>query len=353
MMAPEKLKPEDIDSAMAATAQHARSRRHQEEEPAEGFEEAPFERREPQQTDWLEDRQYESDIPPFPEESDLRADDERIGPYGERPAPRRALPVVAGGVALLIIAGLVWWMFRPETPTIEEVPVVAAEPGEIKTRPVEEGGMEVPNRDISVYEEIGGQPTREPEVVLPAPETPIPPAGTAVVTTGPAVEPEDTADRVQSEIDAVLRQLQESAEAAGSQPSSAGGQAATTTTTTTAASQPSATQSTAAQSTATQSTAAQSGGTQQQVATAPAAGGGVRIQLAAFKSEDQARGAWSSLQQRFPNELGGLPLIIEQADLGPKGIFYRVQTGPLASREVALAMCDRLKVQGQSCILAQ
>jgi cell division septation protein DedD len=351
MMAPEKLKPEDIDSAMAATAQHVRARRP-EDEAAASSEPQAFGRSEPQQTDWLEERTYEADIPPFPEETELRADDEPIGSsYDVRPAPRRTLPVVAGGVALLVIAGLVWWMFRPDTPTVEEIPVVAAEPGEVKTRPEEEGGMEVPNRDISVYEQIGSQPeSSQPEVVMPAPETPIPPAGSEMVTTEPAAGPDEAADRAQSEIDAVLRQLEASAAASGAVPQPAPETQATGAAETT---QPAA------------ETAAQPAAEQPQVAAAPAAepaavtttqpssASGVRIQLAAFKSEDQARGAWSGMQQRFPNELGGLPLIIEQADLGAKGIFYRVQTGPLASREVASAMCDRLKVQGQTCIVAQ
>jgi cell division septation protein DedD len=266
---------------------------------------------------------------------------------------------VAGGVALLVIAGLVWWMFRPEPATVDEIPVVSAEPGEVKTRPADEGGMDVPNRDISVYEQIGSQPSDEPEVVMPAPETPIAPAGTEVVTTEPAAGPEeDAADRAQSEIDAVLAQLQASSAAADAIPQPVGEAPSTTT----VASQPAA-QPVPEQPAGEQAATDQPSAEQPQVAALPAdepaaaqatpPATGVRIQLAAFKSEDQARGAWSGMQQRFPNELGGLPLIIEQADLGAKGVFYRVQTGPLASREAAVAMCDRLKVQGQTCIVAQ
>lgn len=343
MMAPEKLKPEDIDSAMAVSAQHVRPTRHRAEEAAAGTRD--FDRA-PQQSDWLEDRQYEAEIPPYPEEDELRVEDDRIAAYGERSSPRRMLPVVAGGVALLVVAGLVWWMFRPEPAPVDEIPVVVAEPGDVKTRPEDEGGMEVPNQEITVYDQISSQPEApEPEVVMPAPETPITPSAAPDATAtleAPAAGPEDQA---QSEIDAVLAQLQAASAAreAVPQPVGAGEAPATV----------------AAPGTAAE-TAPAAAGTEVAAAPAPEAAPqptapatGVRVQLAAFKSEDQARGAWSNFQQRFPNELSGLPLIIERADLGTKGIYYRVQTGPLASREAAAAMCDRLKVQGQTCIVAQ
>jgi cell division septation protein DedD len=342
MMATEKLKPEDIDSAMAVSAQHVRPARHREEEAAAPSAAPDFERA-PRQSDWLDDRQYEAEIPPYPEDDDeLRADQEPIGGYGERTAPRRTLPVVAGGVALLVVAGLVWWMFRPEPAPVEEVPVVMAEPGDVKTRPEDEGGMEVPNRDITVYDVVSEQPaTTETEVVMPGPETPITPSLTPdpMVDTAPAAGPED---RAQTEIDAVLAQLQAASAAREAVPAPVGtaGVAETpapVTTDTQVATMPA--------TTAVEEPAA----LPQPALTAT----GVKVQLAAFKSEDQARGAWSSFQQRFPDELSALPLIIEQADLGAKGIFYRVQAGPLASREAAAALCDRLKVQGQTCIVAQ
>jgi hypothetical protein len=42
-------------------------------------------------------------------------------------------------------------------------------------------------------------------------------------------------------------------------------------------------------------------------------------------------------------------LTVERADLGSKGIYYRVQAGPLADRAHAAALCDALKNDSVPC----
>ncbi|MBX6324048.1 MAG: hypothetical protein IRY94_19700, partial [Rhodospirillaceae bacterium] len=167
-MAPEKLRPEDIDSAIAQTTHGARPDRDADrDEPALGRE------RTPQQTDWLEERDEEADIPDIPDD-DLRIEEDEALSVSD-PAPRRMLPVVAGGVGLLVVAALVWWMFRPAPSAPDQIPVVAAEPGEVKTKPADEGGTQMQNQDLTVYGQIAGRPEpQEPQAVLPQPEAPIP-----------------------------------------------------------------------------------------------------------------------------------------------------------------------------------
>jgi SPOR domain len=81
--------------------------------------------------------------------------------------------------------------------------------------------------------------------------------------------------------------------------------------------------------------------------TASAASHGAFAQVASSQSESDARATLARLQKQFPNELGGGA--IHRADLGSKGIYYRVQVGPL-SREAADKICTQIKAGGAQCI---
>ncbi len=59
-------------------------------------------------------------------------------------------------------------------------------------------------------------------------------------------------------------------------------------------------------------------------------------------------GRWSRIHKAV---LGNLRIMLERADLGARGIFYRLQAGPLADRAVAAALCAKLKARNQDCIV--
>ena len=86
---------------------------------------------------------------------------------------------------------------------------------------------------------------------------------------------------------------------------------------------------------------------------ATAAAKGYRVQLGAMKSIDLAKSEWARLQQQFPDALGGLKLTVQRADLGAKGIYYRVQAGPLVDAPTAKKVCSDLKLQKQQCLLVR
>jgi hypothetical protein len=83
-----------------------------------------------------------------------------------------------------------------------------------------------------------------------------------------------------------------------------------------------------------------------------AIGAGPRIQLASLRSAEQAAKEWKRLQEAHPAILAGLEYHVEEADLGERGIFYRVQAGPFGSRSEAMASCDALKQLSVACIVA-
>ena len=52
-----------------------------------------------------------------------------------------------------------------------------------------------------------------------------------------------------------------------------------------------------------------------------------------------------------PNFLGNLSLNVVRADLGPKGIFYRLRAGPLADKATARALCQVLAKKKVGCLV--
>lgn len=90
-------------------------------------------------------------------------------------------------------------------------------------------------------------------------------------------------------------------------------------------------------------------------APAPAAkpAGSYVLQIGAYKSQADAEAAWKDYKARHAALLAGYSDDVQQADLGPKGTWYRLRVGGLADREVAVALCDRLKADGGACILGR
>ncbi|HEU0095931.1 MAG TPA: SPOR domain-containing protein, partial [Rhizomicrobium sp.] len=82
----------------------------------------------------------------------------------------------------------------------------------------------------------------------------------------------------------------------------------------------------------------------------PAAGGGYVLQIGAYKSQADADAAWKSYKAKHAALLSGYNSDVQQADLGEKGTWYRLRVGGLGDKEVATALCDRLKSDGGACI---
>ncbi|MCR9235491.1 MAG: SPOR domain-containing protein [Alphaproteobacteria bacterium] len=88
-------------------------------------------------------------------------------------------------------------------------------------------------------------------------------------------------------------------------------------------------------------------------AAAPAAVGDFVVQVSSQRSEEAARSAFSGLQRRFPSVLGNQSPDIARADLGSRGVFYRVRVGPMETRVAAADFCQSLKSAGGDCIVAR
>lgn len=79
--------------------------------------------------------------------------------------------------------------------------------------------------------------------------------------------------------------------------------------------------------------------------------GGFVVQVTSQRSEDQAVAAFRALQRKYPSILGNREPDIARADLGAKGVYYRVRIGPTATRDESISICEALKAAGGDCIV--
>ncbi len=88
-------------------------------------------------------------------------------------------------------------------------------------------------------------------------------------------------------------------------------------------------------------------------ATPPTAASGFVVQIASQTSQEAAEATFASLQRSYGSVLGGLEPNIQRADLGEKGIYYRVRVGPWAERADAVNVCEALQAAGGDCFVAR
>jgi len=80
---------------------------------------------------------------------------------------------------------------------------------------------------------------------------------------------------------------------------------------------------------------------------------GYRLQLGAVRDPEIAKQSWERMKERNADLLGRLTFAAERVDLGGRGIFYRIEAGPLADAAHAERDCKELKRRGVSCILVR
>ena len=86
-------------------------------------------------------------------------------------------------------------------------------------------------------------------------------------------------------------------------------------------------------------------------AAAPLAQEGWSVQVASATSEEAAWSSWSKMQKLHKVLAGQQPSVV-RADLGAKGVFYRVRFG-FAAQEDARALCTGLKAKGVTCFVSR
>lgn len=340
----------------------------------------------------------ERDLPP-----PVRMADDRTT-YDDPPRPTRwGRLFLLFVLAVTLVAGGAWgWLVHGKRVTAmfasgagDGVPMVRADPAPFKTRPRDPGGMEVPDRDKLVYERLEGEKGEvRVERLLPPAEKPIvPPRATPDQVPAPAVT--ERLPRVPTEVQvlaakppappAILRVHERSiertkepreqlrvpepedapptaeetapvAEAEGKNESVAATSESSRPTERTPAPPPAPPAPAAPAPVAPQpSVSRPAAATPPPVAAMPAAetAQGFLIQIAAVREPERAESEWERLQRQHPEPLRGLKLFVIKADLGDKGVFWRLRAGPFADEDQAKSRCADLARRKVGCLVVK
>ncbi|HEV8680880.1 MAG TPA: SPOR domain-containing protein [Stellaceae bacterium] len=253
--------------------------------------------------------------------------DDRAGEFAR---PERRLPMMLLSLFVMaLFAGALWFAYvqgthHPAAPAAgDKVPLIRADDRPTKVRPDQPGGMPIPDQNVSIYnEKPGGPPV---EKLLPAPEQPMPrPVPAAKAPAAPA-PPSANSPMI---IAPAAPRAASAADRPGPTP------AYTARAPAAAAPNPKAT-----------------------AASAPPAANGkrapIRVQLGSLRSPDAARAEWARLKREQPDLLGKLTAVAVRADLGDKGIFYRIEAGQFSDPAAANRLCGELKRRKLGCTVAR
>lgn len=80
--------------------------------------------------------------------------------------------------------------------------------------------------------------------------------------------------------------------------------------------------------------------------------GGYYVQLASVPSRNGTDGEWKKLSRKFSSELKGLQYRVQEANLGARGTFYRIQAGPM-SKSSAQEICQAIKANAGGCLVVK
>ena len=208
-----------------------------------------------------------------------------------------------------------------------ETPYVAADPEPIK---IETADNEAPVEDREVYDVFDGEDEEQVTVLAEGPEEPV--TRDVEDTIGSiAAEAEDAAAVASEEVEDRLASLQqEDAAALGGSDNEEEEADPVPATTPTAASVTSPAETTASSGNALSGTHV--------------------VQVGAFRSNEEAVAQWNRMAGRLGDYLDGKARDVERADLGDRGVYYRLRIGPFGSSDAASAYCAGLKERGQDCL---
>jgi cell division septation protein DedD len=81
------------------------------------------------------------------------------------------------------------------------------------------------------------------------------------------------------------------------------------------------------------------------------AAGTFLVQVASFRTPDAAQQGWEEFHRQYDDLLQGYAPDVAQADLGDRGVRYRLRVGVFTSRSAASSFCDQVKARGGECLV--
>jgi cell division protein FtsN len=289
----------------------------------------------------------------------VRVFDGAVDDEAEDEGSRLPLLIVIGLLVFAMFAGVVWLAYtqgvaRGRT----ETPVLTAQNGPARIAPQNPGGVEQPYKGFKIYEQpappdedVDAATTPAAPAAKPAPvaATPAPPPLKPVIAAAPP--PPAAAPKVAAAIPAPAPVKPAPIPA---KPAQAPAVAKNDLPPPVAQPAPTGPATTAPRSLALEPAKPVAGPAAQAATSTPvAASGSYVLQIGAYKSQGEADAAWTAYKTRHAALLSGASDNVQQADLGDKGIWYRLRIVGFPSKDVASAMCERLQADGGSCFLGK
>jgi hypothetical protein len=81
-------------------------------------------------------------------------------------------------------------------------------------------------------------------------------------------------------------------------------------------------------------------------APAPAKPSQYVVQVGSKQNQTEALATFADMQQKYPTLLASYRPMVQKADLGAKGVWYRLRIGPIVDKAAATKLCTQLKSQG-------
>lgn len=79
---------------------------------------------------------------------------------------------------------------------------------------------------------------------------------------------------------------------------------------------------------------------------------GWTVQLSSQRAPEAAWSVWKKLSAKYDRLLAGSDPLVYKADLGDRGVYYRLRVHKIGSRHAAQRLCNRLKARGTSCFVS-
>jgi cell division septation protein DedD len=266
------------------------------------------------------------------------------GGWGRRILTALIAVAALGGFAVVVVYS---YDRGTESASQQTAPIVKAREGPTRIRPEKPGGMTIPNQDKQIYDRLGGTPdTAKIERLLPPPEPvatkpppmpevkipeiPISPAaGNPSAPATPATSAPPVAAPVAPKPVAAARSDKEPVKFPPKQA-------------------PPAVKVTPVETAERQMAKIVADATK---SAAPVKGW--RVQIASLRSEAGGQQTWTALRNKHGDLFGNLSMRLVKAEIKGKGIFYRLQAGPVADRTAASSLCQKAKARKIGCLVVR
>lgn len=255
-----------------------------------------------------------------------------VDPAAQR---RRSMRILAVVVSFGFFAFIIWFSYQQghQDGSDSTPPLIKADVNPTRVRPDAPGGMEIPNQDKLIYNRV--DPSAQAPTVerlLSPPETPLP-RGRSAAAPQEIPEPSFPKTGQFSDIPVPVLPQQLPPQFESDEPPPAP-----------------VSQAQRPRQLAPAAPAPAAPAPAPKAVAAPAAGGYL-VQLGAFRSEDAASKGWTRVQGQHKDLLATMTPSYQRADLGPKGVFFRLRAGPLASESAAKSICSELAKRKAGCLV--